>query len=62
MTGDIKQAQDSGIDIDDPESMAAFYGVSLESYLRGQAWARESLPNLLDDIFNDMFIGNREVE
>jgi len=26
--------------------MAAFYGVSLEDYQRGQEWARENLPKL----------------
>jgi uncharacterized protein YjbI with pentapeptide repeats len=58
---DIRDAQDSGMDIDDPEAMAAFYGVPLEEYLQGQAWHHESLPNLLDDIRNELFGGNREV-
>jgi uncharacterized protein YjbI with pentapeptide repeats len=37
------------INPDDPQAMASFYGVSLEEYLAGQAWAREHLADLRRD-------------
>jgi hypothetical protein len=33
----------TGIDIQNPEAMARFYGIPLEDYLAGQEWARENL-------------------
>lgn len=47
LAGDLKWAHKSEkIAPDDHEAMANFYGVSLEEYLRGQAWAQENLLKL----------------
>ncbi|MBN2385691.1 MAG: pentapeptide repeat-containing protein [Anaerolineales bacterium] len=34
--GDLSRARWAKVDVDDPQAMAAFYGVSLEEYLAGQ--------------------------
>jgi uncharacterized protein YjbI with pentapeptide repeats len=44
LIGDISNAYSSGIDIEDPESLAAYFGVSLEEYLVGQTWVHDHLP------------------
>ena len=44
--GDLKAAQSTNINLNNPQAMADFYGVSLEDYLRGQEWARNNLPRL----------------
>jgi len=43
---DIDFAVFSGIDIEDPTSMADYYGVSTEEYMAGQEWACEHLADL----------------
>jgi hypothetical protein len=51
LRGDLSWAYDKmKIDKDDDnynQAMADFYGVSLDDYLQGQAWAKENLNNLL---------------
>lgn len=45
LPGDLELARWARIDIDDPRAMAEFFGVTLESYLRGQKEMMEtSLP------------------
>lgn len=46
LTRDIEEAEHNNVNPNDPETMAAFYGVPLEAYLAGQEWARENLPRL----------------
>jgi hypothetical protein len=43
LEGDLAFARWGRVDIDDPEAMAEFYGVPLDSYLRGQNAAEVSL-------------------
>jgi hypothetical protein len=43
---DFTVARRKGYNPNSPESMAAYYGVTLEDYLEGQAWAREHLSAL----------------
>ncbi len=43
LQGDLKTAYREQVDVTDPSAMAAFLGVSLEDYQRGQAWAQETL-------------------
>lgn len=43
---DLSWMQHSGVDPRDPEAVANFYGVSVEAYLSGQAWAQEHLDRL----------------
>jgi hypothetical protein len=38
------------IDITDLNQLADFYGVTIEEYLRGQAWAKENHEKILDEI------------
>jgi hypothetical protein len=46
LPGDLKWARDTKkIALDDHQAMADFYGVSLEDYLQGQAWAQANLSN-----------------
>ena len=44
LEGDIQTAGNSGVETSDSAAMAHYFGVSLEQYLRGQAWARTNLP------------------
>jgi uncharacterized protein YjbI with pentapeptide repeats len=46
LRGDIVTAIKHNVQVDIPEAMARFYGVSLEEYLAGQEWARENLAGL----------------
>lgn len=46
LPGDLKDAQATGADLNDPAAMAGFYGVSAEEYLAGQSWAQENLAAL----------------
>lgn len=46
LEGDLEEAVREGTDVNDPEAMAGFYGVSPEAYLRGQAWAKSNLAKL----------------
>jgi uncharacterized protein YjbI with pentapeptide repeats len=43
LEGDLRDADLLHVDINDPVAMADFYGISLEEYRSGQAWAQESL-------------------
>lgn len=43
LPGDFAYAQREDVDPGSPEEMAPWYGVSLERYLEGQAWAQENL-------------------
>jgi len=48
LRGDLSWAYDkSKIKKNDGQAMADFYGVPLDEYLLGQAWAKENLKNLL---------------
>ena len=49
LSGDLEAAVHKGINLEDPEAMAAFYEVSLEDYLAGQEWASEGLGIGADD-------------
>ncbi|HEC22744.1 MAG TPA: pentapeptide repeat-containing protein [Chloroflexi bacterium] len=49
LPGDLDPARLEVNDVDNPAAMAEWYGVSLEIYLAGQAWARENLPRLRSD-------------
>ena len=40
LPGDLAQAQWAKVDVNDPQAMANFYGVSLETYLAGQRHGR----------------------
>ena len=44
LAGDFAYAKRSEVDMGSPEDMALWYGVSLETYLQGQQWARNNLP------------------
>lgn len=46
LSRDLRWALKNGIDINEPAAMAEFYMVSLESYERGQSWARQNLSSL----------------
>ena len=46
LPGDFDYAHRRQIDIDDPQAMADWYGVSLDEYQQGQEWARDHLPGL----------------
>lgn len=46
LEGDLEEAVREGTDVNDPEAMASFYGVSPEVYLRGQTWAKNNLAKL----------------
>lgn len=43
---DLSWLQKSGIDTNDPDAIAKFYGVSVETYLSGQTWAQQNLDRL----------------
>jgi hypothetical protein len=49
LTRDVGWARGEGIGPNDPKAMAGFYGVSLQDYLYGQAWAEEYLQRLHAD-------------
>jgi hypothetical protein len=42
----IKEARNHNVAVNDPQAMADWYGVPLETYRQGQAWAREHLSDL----------------
>ena len=44
LPGDIEIAYLRGIDFNNPESMANFYGVSIDEYMQGQKWVHDHLP------------------
>jgi uncharacterized protein YjbI with pentapeptide repeats len=44
LIGDISDAYTHGENIEDPEALAAYYGVSLEDYMRGQSWVHDFFP------------------
>lgn len=46
LEGDLTFAEQTKININDPEAMAQWYGISLEEYLAGQEWAKENLEDL----------------
>jgi uncharacterized protein YjbI with pentapeptide repeats len=46
LIGDIEIAYLRDIDINNPESMANFYGISIEEFSRGQLWVHDHLPNI----------------
>jgi hypothetical protein len=43
LQGDLKIAYREQVDVNDASAMAAFFGVLLEEYQRGQSWAQEHL-------------------
>jgi uncharacterized protein YjbI with pentapeptide repeats len=46
LPGDLADASILRVDLNDPAAIAAFYGVSLESFLRGQEWRRANMPTI----------------
>jgi uncharacterized protein YjbI with pentapeptide repeats len=44
LLGDITDAYAFKIDIENPESLANYFGISLEDYLIGQSWIHDHLP------------------
>lgn len=46
LRGDLNKSRKAGINPADPNAMAAWYDVSVESYLRGQEWAEAHLAQL----------------
>ena len=40
--GDFFLARQEGVNIEDPNTMAKFYGVAVEEYIEGQVWAQKS--------------------
>lgn len=49
LEGDLFDAEDIGIDLDDPEQMADWYGVPRAVYESGQRWAEKNLARLRPD-------------
>ena len=45
LQGDFADASILHVDLNDPEAIAAFYGVSLEDFLRGQQWRQVNMPS-----------------
>lgn len=52
LDGDIFRAQENMVDINSPNAMAKFYGVSLESYKQGQNWAQNNPPQKESEVPN----------
>ena len=46
LAGDIQDAEDDGIDVNEEKSMAAWYGIALADYFQGQEWAKKHLSGL----------------
>ena len=46
LPGDLKWAQQKGVDTENPAAMAESYGVPLDRYLQGQEWARSHLSEM----------------
>lgn len=46
LPGDFADASVLRVDLNSPTAIAAFYGVSLESFLQGQEWRRTNMPTL----------------
>ena len=46
LQGDFADASILHIDLNNPEAIAAFYGVSLEDFLLGQEWRRAHMPSI----------------
>jgi uncharacterized protein YjbI with pentapeptide repeats len=46
LPGDFADASILHVDLNNLEAIAAFYGVSLEVFLRGQEWRRANMPTL----------------
>lgn len=49
LDGDVEDAEDSAIDPEDAEQMAAYYDVEQSTYESGQHWAKANLERLLDE-------------
>ena len=45
LLGDFADANILHVDINNPEEIAAFYGVSMEDFLRGQRWRQVNMPS-----------------
>lgn len=45
LLGDLADAQVLHVELQDPEAIANFFGISLQDYLAGQRWAREHKTN-----------------
>lgn len=45
LQGDFADASILRVDLNDPVAIAAFYGVSLEDFLRGQQWRQVNMPS-----------------
>jgi hypothetical protein len=45
LPGDFTDASILHVDLNDPAAIAAFYGVSLDEFLRGQEWHRVHMPS-----------------
>jgi uncharacterized protein YjbI with pentapeptide repeats len=46
LPGDFTDANILHVDLNDPTAIAAFYGVSLEEFLRGQEWRQVQMPSV----------------
>ena len=46
LEGDLANAEETGIDVDDANQMALWYDVTLIDYQAGQSWAHRNLPSL----------------
>jgi hypothetical protein len=55
LEGDLVNAEDIGIDVNDPEQMAHWYDVPLPDYRAGQAWASRNLSHLRPEDEDDIF-------
>lgn len=55
LEGDLVNAEDTGIDINDPEQMALWYDVPLSEYKAGQRWASQNLSHLRPDDEDEFF-------
>lgn len=55
LEGDLVNAEDTGIDINDPEQMALWYDVPLTEYKAGQGWASRNLSRLRPEDEDETF-------
>jgi hypothetical protein len=46
LPGDFADASILHVNLNDPAAIAAFYGISLEDFLRGQEWRRVHMPSI----------------
>ncbi len=49
LAGDLDNARAQGIELDDPEQMAAYYDIEVARYEAGQRWAQLNLERLMQD-------------